>query len=179
VPGVHRVISNLKTWLRGTHHGVGADHLDAYLDEFVFRFNRRHRPSAGFGTLLGLGSAHEPVPASAITAPFGRPTGARGRATGQTSRRWASPAPPPDPAAPPEPQPWFSHEVREHDTEVEFIRAVARLVGTVGACRPPLDRASAAAEDAAQPEASAEPAGARRRLGVRSRRREPTQGAGA
>ena len=80
VPGVHRVISNLKTWLRGTHHGVGADHLDAYLDEFVFRFNRRQRPFAGFATLLGLGSGHEPVPASAITAPFGRPTGARGRA---------------------------------------------------------------------------------------------------
>src|SRR5450759_879624 len=36
-PGVDRVLSNLKTWLRGTHHGVGADHLDAYLDEFVFR----------------------------------------------------------------------------------------------------------------------------------------------
>jgi len=41
VPGVHRVVSNLKTWLQGTHHGVGADHLDAYLDEFVFRFIRR------------------------------------------------------------------------------------------------------------------------------------------
>jgi transposase-like protein len=129
VPGVHRVISNLKTWLRGTHHGVGADHLDAYLDEFVFRFNRRRRPFAGFATLLGLGSAHRPVPASAIVAPFGRPTGARGRATGQSSRRWASPAPSPDPAVPPEPEPWFSHEVREHETEAEFLRAVARLVG--------------------------------------------------
>lgn len=39
VPGVHRVVANLKTWLLGTHHGVGADHLDHYLNEFVFRFN--------------------------------------------------------------------------------------------------------------------------------------------
>lgn len=113
----------------GTHHGVGADHLDAYLDEFVFRFNRRQRPVAGFATLLGLGSGHEPVPAPSITAPFGRPTGARGRATGLTSRRWASPAPSPDPADPPEQEACFSHEVREHETEAEFIRAVARLVG--------------------------------------------------
>ena len=50
VPGVHRVVSNLKTWLRGAHHGVGADHLDHYLDEFVFRFNRRFYPMAGFAT---------------------------------------------------------------------------------------------------------------------------------
>jgi ribosomal protein L37AE/L43A len=35
VPGVHRVVSNLKGWLRGTHHGVGGDHLEHYLDEFV------------------------------------------------------------------------------------------------------------------------------------------------
>jgi ribosomal protein L37AE/L43A/transposase-like protein len=44
VPGVHRVVSNLKTWLLGTHHGVGADHLDHYLNELVFRFNRRYYP---------------------------------------------------------------------------------------------------------------------------------------
>src|SRR5450759_5352229 len=60
VPGVDRVTSNLKTWLRGTHHGVGADHLDAYLDEFVFRFNRRYYPMAGFATLLGLGAVQPP-----------------------------------------------------------------------------------------------------------------------
>jgi len=42
VAGVHRVVSNLKTWLLGAHHGVGADHLDHYLNEFVFRFHRRY-----------------------------------------------------------------------------------------------------------------------------------------
>lgn len=57
----HRSISNLKTWINGTHHGVGRPHLQAYLDEFVFRFNRRGTPEAAFQTLLGLGSNHAPV----------------------------------------------------------------------------------------------------------------------
>ena len=42
MPGVHRVASLLKRWLLGTHQGsVSPDHLDAYLNEFTFRFNRR------------------------------------------------------------------------------------------------------------------------------------------
>ncbi len=42
LPGVHRVASLLKRWLLGTHHGGwAAQHAEAYLDEFVFRFNRR------------------------------------------------------------------------------------------------------------------------------------------
>lgn len=42
LPGVHRVASLLKRWLLGTDQGaVGAEHLDAYLNEFSFRFNRR------------------------------------------------------------------------------------------------------------------------------------------
>ncbi len=46
----------------GTHHGVGHDHLQAYLDEFVFRFNRRRIPMAAFQTLLGLASGvHGPT----------------------------------------------------------------------------------------------------------------------
>ena len=47
--------------LRGTHHGVGHPHLQAYLDEFTFRFNRRRTPMAAFQTLLGLGSLHQPT----------------------------------------------------------------------------------------------------------------------
>ena len=40
--GVHRVASLVQRWILGTHHGsVQPGHLDAYLDEFVFRFNRR------------------------------------------------------------------------------------------------------------------------------------------
>lgn len=42
LPRVHRVVSLLKRWLMGTHHGaVSPEHLDYYLDEFTFRFNRR------------------------------------------------------------------------------------------------------------------------------------------
>lgn len=42
LPGVHRIASLLKRWLMGTHQGaVSHDHLDYYLDEFTFRFNRR------------------------------------------------------------------------------------------------------------------------------------------
>ena len=40
LPRVHRVFGNLQTWLRGTHHGVSTQHLQAYLDEFTFRFTR-------------------------------------------------------------------------------------------------------------------------------------------
>lgn len=53
---VHRVFSNLKTWLNGTHHGVSGKHLQAYLNEFAFRYNRRRKPMAAFQRLLGLGS---------------------------------------------------------------------------------------------------------------------------
>ena len=49
------MISNLKTWLQGTHLGVSKEHLQVYLDEYVFRFNRRRTPMAAFQTLLGLG----------------------------------------------------------------------------------------------------------------------------
>jgi len=55
---VHRVFSNLKTWLKGTHHGrVSPQHLQAYLNEFTFRFNRRGTPMAAFQTALGLSGA--------------------------------------------------------------------------------------------------------------------------
>lgn len=52
----HRAVSNLKAWLLGTHHGVSPKHLQPYLDEFAFRFNRRRTPMAAFQTLLGIGS---------------------------------------------------------------------------------------------------------------------------
>jgi len=61
LPRVHRAISNLKAWIHGTHRGVSPEHLPVYLDEYVFRRNRRGTPMAGFQTLLGLGLAHDPV----------------------------------------------------------------------------------------------------------------------
>ena len=48
LPRVHRVASLLKRWLLGTHQGaVSREHLDYYLDEFTFRFNRRTSRSRG------------------------------------------------------------------------------------------------------------------------------------
>jgi transposase-like protein len=48
LPRVHRVIALLKRWLLGTHQGaIGQQHLDTYLDEFTFRFNRRKSKSRG------------------------------------------------------------------------------------------------------------------------------------
>jgi transposase-like protein len=67
VPRLHRAVSNLKSWLRGTHRGVSSDHLQVYLDEFVFRFNRRGSPMAAFQTLLGLGTLHSPTTYEEIT----------------------------------------------------------------------------------------------------------------
>jgi transposase-like protein len=61
LPRVHRVFGNLQTWLRGTHHGVGKPHLQAYLNEFTFRFNRRRIQMAAFQTLLGLATVHGPT----------------------------------------------------------------------------------------------------------------------
>lgn len=61
LPRVHRAISNLKTWLRGTHRSVGTEHLQVYLDEFTFRYNRRGTPMAAFQSLLGLGTTQAPT----------------------------------------------------------------------------------------------------------------------
>jgi hypothetical protein len=56
LPLIHLVFSNLKAWLLGIHHSVGPQHLQAYLNEFVFRFNRRFYPFHGFRSLLGIGA---------------------------------------------------------------------------------------------------------------------------
>ncbi|MFZ1413902.1 MAG: IS1595 family transposase [Defluviicoccus sp.] len=61
LPWVHRVFSNLKTWGLGVYHGLRRPHLQSYLDEFVFRFNRRRTPHAAFKTLLGIAVTIQPV----------------------------------------------------------------------------------------------------------------------
>ena len=40
-PELHTLIMNLKSWLRGIHHKCSEKHMQAYLDEFFYRFNRR------------------------------------------------------------------------------------------------------------------------------------------
>lgn len=59
LPMIHLVFSNLKTWLLGTHHGVSRQHLQAYLNEYVFRFNRRFYPMGMFNSVLGLAATVE------------------------------------------------------------------------------------------------------------------------
>ena len=64
LPAVHRVASLAKRWLLGTHQGsVDEAHLLSYLNEFVFRFNRRRSRSRGlvFYRVLELAVGHEPV----------------------------------------------------------------------------------------------------------------------
>src|SRR6185312_7644406 len=60
LPMIHLVFSNLKTWLAGTHHGVSPQHLQAYLNEFTFRFNRRFYPMTSFNSALGLAARTVP-----------------------------------------------------------------------------------------------------------------------
>lgn len=65
LPRVHRVVSLLKRWLLGTHQGaVSVAHLDYYLDEFTFRFNRRTSRSRGklFYRLVQQAAIVVPVP---------------------------------------------------------------------------------------------------------------------
>lgn len=59
VPLADRAIGNLQQWLIGTFHGVSKAQLQVYLDEFVFRHNRRKTPAAAFQTLLGLGTSRK------------------------------------------------------------------------------------------------------------------------
>ncbi len=68
LPMIHLVFSNLKAWLLGTHHGVSAQHLPAYLDEFVFRFNRRFYPMTAFASILGIGTRVAGPPYDALYA---------------------------------------------------------------------------------------------------------------
>jgi len=58
---VHRVFSNLKRWAKGTFHGFRRRHLQRYLDEFVFRWNRRRHLHGAFDTLLGIGVGLAPA----------------------------------------------------------------------------------------------------------------------
>jgi transposase-like protein len=86
----HCAISTLKAWLLGTHRGDGADQLPVYLDEFVFRWNRRRAPMAGFQALLGLGMHREPTTYEEILGVPSVPGVARstGRKTGLTRERF-------------------------------------------------------------------------------------------
>lgn len=59
MPLIHLVFSNFKSWLIGVHHGVEPQHLQAYCNEFTFRFNRRFYPFNSFRSLLGIAADSE------------------------------------------------------------------------------------------------------------------------
>ncbi len=66
---------DLKTWLNGIHHGVSAKHLQAYLNEFTFRFNRRFYPFNAFRSLLGVaGGVESPIFAELYSGDWMHPT---------------------------------------------------------------------------------------------------------
>src|SRR6202140_3821778 len=61
LPWSHRAFSLLKRWALGTYHGLRRKHIDTYLNEFVFRYNRRFYRHVSFEALLGLATHHEPT----------------------------------------------------------------------------------------------------------------------
>ena len=88
MPRVHRVTALLDRWWLGIHHGaIDADHLDYYLDEFTFRFNRRRSQARGllFFRLLQQAVQHEPVP---LQGPSRRSSQPRKPNVGDTRAKW-------------------------------------------------------------------------------------------
>lgn len=103
LPAVHRVASLIKRWLLGTHQGaVDPAHLPNYMNEFVFRFNRRNSRSRGlvFYRLLELAVDHEPVRYRELIATTRPPTTTLARPLGRGK--------PPSLERPPANRPWRS-----------------------------------------------------------------------
>ena len=61
LPWIYRVFALVKRWGLGTYHGLRRKHADTYLNEFVFRYNRRFYRHASFETVLGLTAHHAPA----------------------------------------------------------------------------------------------------------------------
>jgi len=68
LPWAHTIFSNLKTWLRGTYHGVSKKHLDRYLQEFVYRFNRRGIERTLFEQVISAAAIAPPLTYGQLTA---------------------------------------------------------------------------------------------------------------
>ena len=67
LPWIHRVFAQLKRWALGVYHGLRPKHLQAYFDEFVFRWNRRRLRKSSFDTLLDIVGVSQPAPYKLIT----------------------------------------------------------------------------------------------------------------
>jgi transposase-like protein len=68
LPWSHVLFSNLKSWLRGTFHGVSKKHMPRYLDEFTFRLNRRWDELALFLAIVGRSLSSPPLPYASLIA---------------------------------------------------------------------------------------------------------------
>lgn len=58
---LHTMIGNAKAFVQGTYHGLGKKHLQSYLDEFCYRFNRRNFSGEAFARLLAAAAAGSPL----------------------------------------------------------------------------------------------------------------------
>lgn len=82
LPMIHLVFSNLKTWILGTHHGrIEPQHLQAYLNEYMFRFNRRFYPMTAFNSILGVACrVAAPTYAQLYSGAWAHPVGPQAKA---------------------------------------------------------------------------------------------------
>jgi hypothetical protein len=67
LPWVHGFISNAKSWIVGTHHGVRAKYLELYLAEYTYRFNRRD-PDLLFHRAISAMSQADPMTLDMLSA---------------------------------------------------------------------------------------------------------------
>ena len=65
---IHRVFAELKRWALGVYHGLRPKHLLAYLNAFVFRWNRRRLRKSSLDTLLDIVGVSQPAPDKLFTA---------------------------------------------------------------------------------------------------------------
>lgn len=72
LPWIYRLFSNFKRWAMGVFHGLRRPHLQTYLDEFVFRFNRRKNRPSVFRSLFTLAMRKSEVPYAILTQPEAR-----------------------------------------------------------------------------------------------------------
>jgi transposase-like protein len=84
LPWIHRVFALMKRWGLGTYHGLRRKHADTYLNEFVFRYNRRFHRHSSFETVLGLTARHAPASYWEI---IGRANPRKGNATTRRAPR--------------------------------------------------------------------------------------------
>lgn len=72
LPWIHRVFALLKRWGLGVYHGLRRKHVQTYLDEYCFRFNRRQWRRVSFEKILGIAAAKSPVYSHQITGGWRR-----------------------------------------------------------------------------------------------------------